>query len=39
MPHITRFDHIGITVQDLDTAIAFFTGLGLEIEGRSFVEG
>ncbi|GAA5032411.1 VOC family protein [Microbacterium fluvii] len=39
MPGITRFDHIGITVADLDTAVAFFVGLGLEIEGRTFVEG
>ena len=34
-----RFDHIGITVRDLDRAVAFFVGLGLEIEGRTFVEG
>jgi catechol 2,3-dioxygenase-like lactoylglutathione lyase family enzyme len=40
MTHIQRFDHIGITVADLDTATAFFVGLGLEIEGpRMFVEG
>ena len=35
----TRFDHVGITVEDLDTATAFFVGLGLEVEGRMFVEG
>ena len=39
MSHIRRFDHIGITVADLDTAIAFFVGLGLEVEGRMFIEG
>ncbi|HEX4191145.1 MAG TPA: VOC family protein [Marmoricola sp.] len=39
MAHIQQFDHIGITVADLDTAAAFFVGLGLELEGRSFVEG
>jgi catechol 2,3-dioxygenase-like lactoylglutathione lyase family enzyme len=36
MPHIRRFDHVGITVADLDTVTAFF---GLEVEGRTFVEG
>jgi catechol 2,3-dioxygenase-like lactoylglutathione lyase family enzyme len=39
MPHIRRFDHVGITVADLDTVIAFFVGLGLEVEGRMFLEG
>jgi catechol 2,3-dioxygenase-like lactoylglutathione lyase family enzyme len=39
MPHVTRFDHVGITVADLDTATTFFVGLGLEVEGRTFVEG
>jgi catechol 2,3-dioxygenase-like lactoylglutathione lyase family enzyme len=39
MPAVLRFDHVGITVADLDTATAFFVGLGLEIEGRTFVEG
>lgn len=40
MAHIRRFDHVGITVADLDTATAFFVGLGLEVEGtRMFVEG
>ena len=39
MPHIRRFDHVGITVADLDTATAFFVGLGLEVEGRMFMEG
>ena len=39
MSHIQRFDHVGITVADLDTATAFFEGLGLEVEGRTFMEG
>ena len=39
MSQIKRFDHVGITVDDLDTATAFFLGLGLEVEGRGFVEG
>jgi len=39
MSHVLRFDHVGITVADLDTVIAFFVGLGLEVEGRTFVEG
>jgi catechol 2,3-dioxygenase-like lactoylglutathione lyase family enzyme len=38
MPGI-RFDHVGITVADLDAATAFFVGLGFEVEGRTFVEG
>ena len=37
--HIKRFDHVGITVADLDTVTAFFEMLGLEVEGRMFVEG
>jgi catechol 2,3-dioxygenase-like lactoylglutathione lyase family enzyme len=36
---IRRFDHVGITVEDLDAATAFFVGLGLEAEGRMFMEG
>jgi catechol 2,3-dioxygenase-like lactoylglutathione lyase family enzyme len=40
MSRIRRFDHVGITVADLDTATAFFVGLGLEVEGnRMLVEG
>ncbi len=34
-----QFDHVGITVSDLDAATAFFTTFGLEVEGRTFVEG
>jgi catechol 2,3-dioxygenase-like lactoylglutathione lyase family enzyme len=39
MSHIRRFDHVGITVADLDAATAFFVGLGLEVEGRTSLEG
>lgn len=39
MAHVQRFDHVGITVADLDSVTAFFVGLGLEVEGRTFVEG
>ena len=39
MTPFRSFDHVGITVADLDTAAAFFAGLGLEVEGRMFVEG
>jgi catechol 2,3-dioxygenase-like lactoylglutathione lyase family enzyme len=37
--YVRRFDHVGITVADLDAVTAFFVGLGLEVEGRTFVEG
>jgi catechol 2,3-dioxygenase-like lactoylglutathione lyase family enzyme len=39
MSPVKRFDHVGITVADLERATAFFVGLGLEIEGRSLMEG
>jgi catechol 2,3-dioxygenase-like lactoylglutathione lyase family enzyme len=39
MSRIRRFDHVGITVADLDTVTAFFVGLGFEVEGRMFMEG
>lgn len=39
MSRIIRFDHVGVTVQDLEKVTAFFVGLGLELEGRTFVEG
>ena len=39
MGQLRAFDHVGITVADLDVATAFFVGLGLEVEGRTFVEG
>lgn len=34
-----RMDNVGIVVEDLDSAIGFFGELGLELEGRAFVEG
>ncbi|WP_295013181.1 VOC family protein [uncultured Microbacterium sp.] len=34
-----RMDNIGIVVEDLDAAIAFFGELGLELEGRMDVDG
>ncbi len=39
MSFVRRFDHVGVTVADLDAAAAFFVGLGLKVEGRTFVEG
>ena len=39
MSRLRAFDHVGITVADLDAATAFFVRLGLEVEGRTFVEG
>jgi catechol 2,3-dioxygenase-like lactoylglutathione lyase family enzyme len=39
MTQIKAFDHVGITVADLDAATEFFVGLGLEVEGRTFLEG
>jgi catechol 2,3-dioxygenase-like lactoylglutathione lyase family enzyme len=33
MPTIKRFDHVGITVADIDAATRFFLDLGLEHEG------
>lgn len=36
---IRRFDHVGITVADLDAATAFFVALGLEADQRMAVEG
>ncbi len=40
MSRIQRFDHVGVTVADLEAVTAFFVGLGLEVEGgRTFVEG
>src|SRR3990170_666871 len=34
-----RLDNVGIVVEDLAVAIEFFRELGLELEGRGFVEG
>jgi catechol 2,3-dioxygenase-like lactoylglutathione lyase family enzyme len=39
VPGIRRFDHVGITVTNLDDVMAFFIGLGFELEGRMMMEG
>ena len=36
---LKRMDNIGIVVESLDTAIAFFTELGMQLEGRATIEG
>src|SRR3954471_5290107 len=36
---VLRLEHIGIVVDDLAAATAFFTALGLELEGEASVEG
>jgi catechol 2,3-dioxygenase-like lactoylglutathione lyase family enzyme len=36
---VVRMDNVGIVVHDLDAAVAVFGELGLELEGRTTVEG
>jgi catechol 2,3-dioxygenase-like lactoylglutathione lyase family enzyme len=36
---IQRMDNVGIVVDDLEAAIAFFVELGTELEGKALVEG
>jgi catechol 2,3-dioxygenase-like lactoylglutathione lyase family enzyme len=36
---VKRMDNIGIVVESLDSAIAFFSELGLRLEGRAMIEG
>ena len=36
---VLRLEHIGIVVDDLAAATAFFVALGLELEGEASVEG
>ena len=36
---IKRMDHVGVVVEDLKAAVAFFVELGLELEGETTVEG
>jgi len=36
---LLRMDNVGIVVEDLKAAIAFFVELGLELEGETTVEG
>ena len=39
MGQIRQFDHVGITVSDLDAAAAFFESLGFAPENRMMMEG
>src|SRR5689334_18350703 len=36
---LVRMDNVGIVVESLDESIAFFTELGMELEGRATIEG
>ena len=36
---VQRMDNVGIVVESLDTAITFFTELGMTLEGRATIEG
>lgn len=36
---LIRMDNIGIVVDSLETAIEFFTEIGLKLEGRAVIEG
>lgn len=36
---LKRMDNVGIVVDDLEATIAFFRELGLELEGRTTIEG
>ena len=36
---MTRLDHVGVVVDDLEAAIAFFVELGMELEGEAPIEG
>jgi catechol 2,3-dioxygenase-like lactoylglutathione lyase family enzyme len=36
---LTRMDNVGIVVESLDTAIAFFVELGMTLEGRATIGG
>jgi catechol 2,3-dioxygenase-like lactoylglutathione lyase family enzyme len=36
---IQRMDHVGVVVDDLEAATAFFVELGMELEGEAAVEG
>jgi catechol 2,3-dioxygenase-like lactoylglutathione lyase family enzyme len=36
---IQRMDHVGVVVDDLEAAVAFFVELGMEVEGKARVEG
>jgi catechol 2,3-dioxygenase-like lactoylglutathione lyase family enzyme len=36
---IRRMDHVGVVVDDLEAAIAFFVELGMELEGEAPIAG
>jgi catechol 2,3-dioxygenase-like lactoylglutathione lyase family enzyme len=36
---VQRMDNVGIVVDDLPATIAFFSALGLELEGQTMIEG
>jgi catechol 2,3-dioxygenase-like lactoylglutathione lyase family enzyme len=36
---LLRMDNVGIVVESLDSAISFFTEIGLRLEGRATIEG
>ena len=36
---LIRMDNVGIVVESLDDTIAFFTEIGLKLEGRAMIEG
>jgi len=37
--NLIRMDNVGIVVESLDVAVAFFTELGLQLEGKGTIEG
>lgn len=37
--NLKRMDNVGIVVESLDKAVSFFEELGLELEGRTTIEG
>src|SRR3954467_2767559 len=36
---IKKLDHVSVVVDDLEAAIAFFTALGMTVEGEAPIEG
>jgi catechol 2,3-dioxygenase-like lactoylglutathione lyase family enzyme len=36
---VQRMDNVGIVVEDMDAAVAYFEELGMELEGRGEVQG
>src|SRR5690242_5838691 len=38
-PNLKRMDNVGIVVESLDAAVAFFIELGMTLEGRAMIEG